>query len=1439
MAAGKWPPVKNAAWRVTFPLLDEDGDLVTGGASDTPDTEISKDSGTFADCSNEMIEIATNSGMYFLDLNATEMDATTVAIIAKTAATATQTTPIVVYPVTGSFDEAEVDRSDIHSRLVVMDAELTVISDDVVTVAANVVLALSDTSDTLSRLVVMDAELTVISDQVASVLVDTGTTIPATLEGLVLISKASVGATGNTTTAVHLATGTGSYADNELNGFFLVLLDNGTGEWHVREITAFANTGDVATVATLPFTPATDDFYWLLSAQAGSGALTTKQDSDLTQIASDIILTLSDTSDTLSRLVVMDAELTVISDQIVTVDQDTSDVKALLTPEISDIHSRLVVMDAEITVVSDQVALVLEDTGTTIPATIVTVDQDTSDIKALLTPEISDIHSRLVVVDAELTVISDQVASVLVDTGTTIPATLEGLVLISKASVGATGNTTTAVHLATGTGSYSDDELNGFFLVLLDNGTGEWHVREITAFANTGDVATVATLPFTPATDDFYWLLSAQAGGALTTKQDSDLTEVAANVILALSDTSDTLSRLVVIDAELTVISDQVVTVDLDTSDLKALLTPEISDIHSRLVVVDAELTVISDQVASVLVDTGTTIPATLEGLVLISKASVGATGNTTTAVHLATGTGSYADNELNGFFLVLLDNGTGEWHVREITAFANTGDLATVATLPFTPATDDFYWLLSAQAGGALTTKQDSDLTEVAANVILALSDTSDTLSRLVVMDAELTIISDQVVTVDQDTSDVKALLTPEISDIHSRLVVVDAELTVISDQVASVLVDTGTTLPLTLRGLVLAEATIGSTGNDTTHVHLAGLTYGNDEINGYLVVIYDNSTDEYHVAEITDWVLSTELATMATLPFTPENATDRYLLLYSQAGSGALTAKQDSDLTLASENTTVIDQDTSDIKALLTPEISDIHSRLVVMDAELTVISDDVVLVKSDTSDTLSRLVVMDAELTVISDQVVTVDQDTSDVKALLTPEISDIHSRLVVMDAELTVISDDVVLVKSDTSDTLSRLVVMDAELTVISDQVVIVKSDTTAIHTAADAILVDTGTTLDNAISDVESSLVIVKSDLLVIESDTTRMELAMIVVTGALEGAPSSTVLQTDLAEVTNDHYNNMVFVMTSGDEAGEVRRISDYVGASGTITVDPALSGSPSSTETFAILSTAVATAGALTTKQDSDLTHIASDIIEVYSDTTAINTDTIAILVDTGTTLEARLSDVESSLVIVKSDLVLATSDLVVIDSAISDVESSLVIVKSDLVISNSDTTAINTDTIAILIDTGTTLEARLSDVESSLVIVKSDLVVATSDLVVATSDLVVISSDTAVIEAGVNVTQIGGSSTAADKLEEGAEALAIGTVNDAGASTTDFIITLTGDTISAVDDYYNGRIITFTSGVLLGQSTDILDYTGSTKSVNVTALTSAPANSVQFVIS
>jgi len=98
MAAGDatWNPKKNVAYRVTFPILDADGDLVSGATG--LDSEVSKDGGTFTDCTNEATEIATSSGVYYLDLTATEMNADTVAVIVKTSSSGAKTTVLVFYP---------------------------------------------------------------------------------------------------------------------------------------------------------------------------------------------------------------------------------------------------------------------------------------------------------------------------------------------------------------------------------------------------------------------------------------------------------------------------------------------------------------------------------------------------------------------------------------------------------------------------------------------------------------------------------------------------------------------------------------------------------------------------------------------------------------------------------------------------------------------------------------------------------------------------------------------------------------------------------------------------------------------------------------------------------------------------------------------------------------------------------------------------------------------------------------------------------------------------------------------------------------------------------------------------------------------------------------------------------------------------------------------
>lgn len=94
-----WPPKRAAAFTVTFPIYDADGDLVTAAAS--LDSEVSKDGGTFTDVSpGEATEIATSSGIYTLALSATEMTADIVATITKTGTAGAKTAVNVMYTAT-------------------------------------------------------------------------------------------------------------------------------------------------------------------------------------------------------------------------------------------------------------------------------------------------------------------------------------------------------------------------------------------------------------------------------------------------------------------------------------------------------------------------------------------------------------------------------------------------------------------------------------------------------------------------------------------------------------------------------------------------------------------------------------------------------------------------------------------------------------------------------------------------------------------------------------------------------------------------------------------------------------------------------------------------------------------------------------------------------------------------------------------------------------------------------------------------------------------------------------------------------------------------------------------------------------------------------------------------------------------------------------------
>src|SRR3972149_5391036 len=87
-------PQKNVAYHIGFPILDADGDLVAGATG--LDSEVSTDSGGFADAASEAVQETTSSGMYELDLTAGEMNGDLVMVIIKS--TEGKTTPIVMYP---------------------------------------------------------------------------------------------------------------------------------------------------------------------------------------------------------------------------------------------------------------------------------------------------------------------------------------------------------------------------------------------------------------------------------------------------------------------------------------------------------------------------------------------------------------------------------------------------------------------------------------------------------------------------------------------------------------------------------------------------------------------------------------------------------------------------------------------------------------------------------------------------------------------------------------------------------------------------------------------------------------------------------------------------------------------------------------------------------------------------------------------------------------------------------------------------------------------------------------------------------------------------------------------------------------------------------------------------------------------------------------------
>lgn len=140
--------------------------------------------------------------------------------------------------------------------------------------------------------------------------------------------------------------------------------------------------------------------------------------------------------------------------------------------------------------------------------------------------------------------------------------------------------------------------------------------------------------------------------------------------------------------------------------------------------------------------------------------------------------------------------------------------------------------------------------------------------------------------------------------------------------------------------------------------------------------------------------------------------------------------------------------------------------------------------------------------------------------------------------------------------------------------------------------------------------------------------------------------------------------------------------------------------------------------------------------------------------------------------------------------------------------------------------------------DTEIATILAAVDTEIATILSTLGTPAAASIAADLVVIDDFVDALEGRLTAALATKLAAHAAAVLVFVVNAGSSTTTVVLKTVEGAAGSAVDDFYNGAVIVFTSGALSGQRTGITDYVGATKTATVVALTGTPAEDVTGVI-
>ena len=531
----------------------------------------------------------------------------------------------------------------------------------------------------------------------------------------------------------------------------------------------------------------------------------------------------------------------------------------------------------------------------------------------------------------------------------------------------------------------------------------------------------------------------------------------------------------------------------------------------------------------------------------------------------------------------------------------------------------------------------------------------------------------------------------------------------------------------------------------------------------------------------------------------------------------------------------------------------------------------------------------VILSPDETVDSESVVAVVAQFSIQNRLAGAIYSDttiIHSDTLKIESDAAAVESELIVVHSETTHLQSDTAAIEAwglgsvasDAAAIESELIVVHSETT--HLQSDTAAIE-GWGLGSVASDaaaIESELIVVhsetthlQSDTAVIESDTTALELAVILASGTSDSGSTTTMVDAARTEADTDYWVGDRILFTSGNIAGQVREITAFTPGTDTITFSPATTQAVA-TQDYRIIQ-GVAASG-LTAGQASDLAAIESELIIVHSETTHLQSDTAAI---EGWGLGSVASDaaaIESELIVVHSETTHLQSDTAVIESDTTALELAVILASGtsdsgstttmvDAARTEADTdywvgdrilftsgniagqvreiTAFTPGTDTITFSPATTQAVTTQDYRiiqgvaasgltagqaSDLAAIESELIVTHSETTaIQTWGLGSVASDTAAIESELIVvhseTTHLQSDTAAIEIDTGniysdTTALEEAVILFSGTADSGSTTTLVDAALTEADtDYWAGVRVLFTSGNLAGQVREITAFT------------------------